>query len=101
MNTKCDVCHGEGYVRVSDVDFDRCRRCGGSGKISPKNKDTNESDAIIKLLNEAYVFIGMPHKELHPWRIALDDWKKRVEGKTGWNHFQEAKKFKKETNETP
>lgn len=48
---------------------------------------------MTSLLNEAYVFIGMPHKNLHPWRQALDDWKERVEAETGWRHFDEVQKF--------
>lgn len=51
-------------------------------------------EKLIELLKEAYGFIGMPHKALNPWRIALDDWKKRVEDETKWNHFHEVQKFK-------
>ena len=50
-------------------------------------------DRLVRLLNEAYVFLGMPHKALHPWRIALDEWQAKVEQETGWNHFTEVKKF--------
>jgi hypothetical protein len=50
-------------------------------------------DRLVLLLNEAYVFLGMPHKALHPWRIALDEWQAKVEQETGWNHFAEVKKF--------
>jgi len=50
-------------------------------------------DRLVLLLNEAYIFIGMPHKALHPWRIALDEWQAKVEQETGWNHFAEVKKF--------
>lgn len=48
---------------------------------------------LAELLNEAYVFMGMPHKALNPWRVALDDWQKRVEEETGWRHFDEVQKF--------
>ncbi len=50
-------------------------------------------DRLVKILNEAYVFLGMPHKALHPWRIALDEWQAKVEKETGWNHFDEVNKF--------
>ena len=52
---------------------------------------------LVLLLNEAYVFIGMPHKALHPWRIALDEWQAKVEQETGWNHFAEFRKFEQNT----
>lgn len=48
---------------------------------------------LVTLLNEAYVFLGMPHKALNPWRIKLDEWQAKVEQKTGWNHFAEVNKF--------
>lgn len=52
---------------------------------------TNEP---VNLLREAYVFLGMPHnKALHPWHDYLDEWKARVEKETGWNHYEEVKKF--------
>lgn len=50
---------------------------------------------ITNLLSEAYVFIGMHHENLQPWRRELDNWKNRVEEETGWNHFEEARKFEK------
>jgi len=55
-------------------------------------------DRLARLLNEAYVFLGMPHKALHPWRIALDEWQAKVEQETGWNHFTEVKKFEHNVN---
>ena len=54
-------------------------------------------DRLVLLLNEAYVFIGMPHKALQPWRIALDEWQSKVEQETGWNHFEEVQKFEQNT----
>ena len=54
-------------------------------------------DRLVLLLNEAYVFLGMPHKALHPWRIALDEWQAKVEKETGWNHFAEVRKFEQNT----
>lgn len=57
-------------------------------------------DRLVRLLNEAYVFLGMPHKALHPWRIALDEWQVKVEQETGWNHFAEVKKFEQNTKIT-
>ena len=54
---------------------------------------TVDIDRLVQLLNEAYVFLGMPHKALSPWRIALDEWQAKVEQETGWNHFAEVKKF--------
>jgi hypothetical protein len=50
-------------------------------------------DRLVLLLNEAYVFLGIRHKALHPWRIALDEWQAKVEQETGWSHFAEVKKF--------
>lgn len=29
--TTCPICKGKGEVRVTDVDYDPCRRCDGSG----------------------------------------------------------------------
>jgi hypothetical protein len=57
-------------------------------------------DRLVLLLNEAYVFIGMRHKALQPWRIALNEWEAKVEQETGWNHFAEFRKFEqnKHTN---
>jgi hypothetical protein len=75
----------------------------------PTRKETNymetpthtappvDLDRLVLLLNEAYVFIGMPHKALHPWRIALDEWQAKVEQETGWNHFAEFRKFEQNT----
>lgn len=60
------------------------------------NEETDGAVAqerLVLLLNEAYVFLGMPHKALHPWRIALDEWQAKVEQETGWSHFDEVKKF--------
>lgn len=59
------------------------------------NSDAKAIDVqrLVLLLNEAYVFLGMPHKPLHPWRVALDEWQEKVEAETGWNHFDEVKKF--------
>ena len=67
----------------------------------PTNINTPENSAevgidvqrLVLLLNEAYVFLGMPHKPLHPWRVALDKWQGEVEDATGWTHFDEVKKF--------
>jgi hypothetical protein len=56
-------------------------------------------DRLVQLLNEAYVFIGMPHKALQPWRIALDEWQAKVEQETGWNHFAEVRKFEQNVQE--
>jgi hypothetical protein len=58
-------------------------------------------DRLVLLLNEAYVFIGMPHKALHPWRIALDEWQAKVEQETGWNHFAEFRKFEQNVQSPP
>ena len=58
-------------------------------------------DRLVLLLNEAYVFLGMPHKALHPWRVALDEWQAKVEQETGWNHFAEVKKFEQNANCPP
>jgi len=49
----------------------------------------------LELLKEAYLFIGMRHKALKPWRNALDHWQKRVETATNWNHYEEAKNWGK------
>ena len=65
------------------------------------NLKTPENDAVpavdqqrlVLLLNEAYVFLGMPHKSLNPWRVALDEWQAKVEKETGWNHFDEVQKY--------
>jgi hypothetical protein len=56
-----------------------------------------ELDRLVRLLNEAYVFIGMPHKALQPWRMALNEWQAKVEQETGWNHFAEFRKFEQNT----
>ena len=53
----------------------------------------SERDTLSDLLHEAYVFLGMRHKELSPWRIALDEWQAKVESKTGWTHFAKVEKF--------
>jgi len=29
----CPVCHGEGEVQQTDIDWDDCRRCDGTGEI--------------------------------------------------------------------
>lgn len=58
-------------------------------------------DRLVLLLNEAYVFLGMPNKALHPWRIALDEWQAKVERETGWNHFAEVKKFEQNVRAMP
>jgi hypothetical protein len=59
-------------------------------------------DQLVRLLNEAYIFIGMPHKALQPWKIALDEWQAKVEQKTGWNHFDEVRKFEQnDKTQTP
>lgn len=64
--------------------------------MNPKNLNTDMSEeTLLELLNEAYVFMGMPHKSLNPWREALDDWKNRVEELTKWNHFEEVEKHRK------
>jgi len=39
------------------------------------------------------MFLGMPYKPLRPWRMALDEWQKKVEKETGWKHFDEVEKF--------
>ena len=77
-------------------------RCVGGGNVNHQFRhptNTTSTDAIdlrfVLLLNEAYVFLGMPHKKLHPWRVALDDWQRRVEAETGWRHFEEAQKFER------
>jgi len=44
-------------------------------------KDSKES-RIEGLLNEAYVFLGMPNTSLLPCRTAIADWQKRVETET-------------------
>ena len=62
-------------------------------KTSTRNAPPVDMHELVTLLNEAYVFLGMPHKALNPWRIALDQWQAKVEQKTGWNHFAEVKKF--------
>jgi len=54
---------------------------------------------LVLLLNEAYVFLGMPHKPLHPWRVALDKWQGEVEDATGWTHFDEVKKFEQNASD--
>ncbi len=51
--------------------------------------------AMLKLLNEAYVFIGMRHKALAPWQNASDVWLQKVEELTGWNHFEQVELFRK------
>ena len=52
------------------------------------------NDEIMRLLNEAYVFIAMHHKAHAPWRIELENWQARVELKTGWEAVNEIKKFR-------
>ena len=48
---------------------------------------------VVLLLNEAYIFLGMQHAALHPWKSALGEWQAKVEQETGWNHFAEVRKF--------
>lgn len=72
-------------------------------KLSNLMKNTTRTnlpvdiDRLVLLLNEAYVFLGMHHKALHPWRSALDEWQAKIEQETGWNHFAEVKKFEQNT----
>jgi hypothetical protein len=80
-----------------------------SNALTNKNMNTQTNhappvdlDRLVLLLNEAYFFLGMRHKALHPWRVALDEWQVKVENETGWNHFAEVRKFernKQTTNE--
>lgn len=53
----------------------------------------------LELLREIYLFIGVKHKNLSPWRNGLDDWQKRVESATNWNHYEEVKKWEKNQSE--
>ena len=55
-----------------------------------------DNTELVKLLREAYIYIGMPHKRHDPWRKSLDEWKLRVEKETGWNHFNELEKYKED-----
>jgi len=66
-------------------------------KLNPEQKESRSinHDQLVLLLNEAYVFLGMPHKALNPWRLALDEWQAKVERETGWDHFAEVQKSKK------
>ena len=58
---------------------------------------TDTLDRLFLLLNEVYLFLGMRHKALNPWRIALDEWQAKVEQETGWSHLSEVKKFEQNT----
>ena len=49
-------------------------------------------DALLALLNEAYIFIAMKHRACDPWRNALDEWQERVEKQTGWSAFDQIEK---------
>ena len=55
---------------------------------------TVEQKRLVLLLNEAYVFLGMPPKALRFLRVRLDEWRSKVEQETGCNHFNEVQKFK-------
>lgn len=33
IRVDCKTCHGSGYTQQTDVDFDTCRVCDGSGEI--------------------------------------------------------------------
>lgn len=50
---------------------------------------------LENLLKEAYVFLGMRHKALQPWRENIENWIQRLEKETNWNHFQECAEYEK------
>lgn len=33
VGNECPVCHGEGYLNLSDTDVSDCKRCDGSGVV--------------------------------------------------------------------
>lgn len=84
----------KGMVGVLQTDS-WCKASSPHGQTPHQNETCPpvDTDRVTALLNDAYVFLGMPHKALHPWSIALSEWKAKVEKETGWNHFAEAAKF--------
>ena len=57
-----------------------------------------DNEELIRLLNEAYVFIAMKHRACDPWRESLDAWQGKVESITNWNAYEEIEKYNESLN---
>lgn len=66
-----------------------------SGPATDHYWEQDQQARLEILLNEAYVFLGMPNKALQPWRQSLGEWQERVEDETGWKHYDEVQKYDK------
>jgi hypothetical protein len=59
-------------------DLDDAVNAVEAGINAPQNGE------MLDLLEEMWVFVAMNYRCHRPWRLALDEWQKKVEKATGW-----------------